>query len=155
MDKDKAVQGVAIYAEFARNEATTQIIITPDGFNSEGSPVPGTIIRRTLTKDTPKKQWRLSSLWSVRAGDESDILSPERKAEYVEYRMKYATSLFDQLNRGAWELVKRPIMVEVSKKDNDMIKFGKAPTKMLYRIAQSRTALDFPADLVNTVPVAV
>jgi uncharacterized protein (UPF0216 family) len=152
MDKDKAVQGVAIYAEFARNEATTQIIITPDGYDSSGRVVRASIVRRTLTKDAPKKQWKFSTLSTLAEGA---FIEESEKDQYVEHRMRYAVTLFDQLTRSSWEMVKRPIMIEVSKKDNDMIYAGKAPSKMLYRIAQSRTALDFPAELVNNITVAV
>jgi len=144
LDKDKEVQGVAVYAEFARENATTQIIVTPDGYDNDGLEVTATIIRRTITATTPKKQWKFSQLASTGAQEFST------KDEYVEYRMRYATVLFDQLSRGDWKLVKKPILIEISKKDYDSIKLRKTPTKIIYRISQSRLALDFPAELINT-----
>jgi hypothetical protein len=143
LDKDKEVQGVAVYAEFARDNATTQIVITPDGYDNSGNVVTATIIRRTVTTTTPKKQWKFSRLANVSHDSEMPI------TEYVEGRMRYATVLFDQLLRGDWKLVKSPVLVEASKKDYDSIGVSKTPTKMIYRISQSRSALDFPAELVN------
>lgn len=153
MDKDKAVQGIAVYAEFARHNATTQIIICGDGYTSFGTLIKGQIIRRTITLGTPKAQWKFSRLSPEL--DESIEMTDEHKADNADMRLRYATSLFDQILVGTWTMVKHPIMVEVSRKDFDSIGEGKAPTKMLYRIAQSRTALDFPADLINSVPATV
>lgn len=148
MDTEKSVQGVGVYAEFARNNATTQVIIVPDGYNTAGSLVKSSIIRRTVTTHTPKKQWKFTKL------SNSEIVSPANEAEreqHVDDRMTYASTLFDQLLRGDWELIKQPVLIEVSKKDYDSIYESKTPTKMMYRISQSRIALDFPADLIKAV----
>lgn len=151
MDTTKAVQGVAAYFEFARSGATTgattQIIVAPDGYTSADVLVPATIVRRTITTHSPKKQWRFSRLpYTETAVD----LNDEGIEEYTETRMKYASTLFDQLLSGSWQLVKNPILIEASKKDYDSIASSKTPTKMIYRISQSRTALDFPVELINT-----
>lgn len=147
MDKDKAVQGVAVYAEFAREGATTQIIVAPDGYNTDGTLVPANIVRRTVTEHTPKKQWKFSRLPDV--ADTPSNLADHEKVIYSDERMRYASSLFDQILRGGWTLVKRPILVEISRKDYDSIYLSKTPTKLLYRVSQSRVALDFPANLIN------
>jgi hypothetical protein len=150
-DKEKSVQGVAIYAEFARNGATTQIIVTPDGHNSDGNVVPATIVRRTVTEHTPKKQWRFSRLANSDADLEALVSSgSEHKEKYADERLRYASNLFHQVLVGDWTIVKKPILLEVSKIDLDSIALSKTPTKMIYRINQSRSALDFPADLVNS-----
>lgn len=147
MDTTKAVQGVAVYYEFARSGATTQIIVTPDGYTSADALVPATIVRRTVTTTSPKKQWRFSRLANAEiTGD----LNDEGIEAYTETRMKYASTLFDQLISGSWQLVKSPILIEASKKDYDSIASSKTPTKMIYRISQSRAALDFPDELINT-----
>lgn len=146
LDKDKEVQGVAVYAEFARAGATTQVIITPDGYTSDGRFVQASIIRRTVTEHTPKKQWKFSRL----ATTSHAVTSDEDKAAHADDRMRYASTLFDQLLAGSWEIVKQPVLIEASKKDYDDIHVNKTPTKMIYRISQSRTALDFPAQLVQT-----
>jgi hypothetical protein len=152
MDTEKSVQGVGLYAEFSRENATTQVIIVPDGYNTAGGLVKSSIIRRTITTHTPKKQWKFTKL------SNSEIVSPADEAEreqYVDDRMTYATTLFDQLLRGEWELIKQPVLIEVSKKDYDSIHLTKTPTKMIYRVSQSRIALDFPADLIKTTTASL
>lgn len=158
MDVTKPVQGVAVYAEFARSNATTQVIITPDGFDSNGNEVTMAIIRRTVTDTSPRKQWRFSSL--VAADPIMQIvvtrgLSMEQAKEvYCDERMRYASSLFDQIMRGDWTLVGEPLLIEVSKIDLDNVRESKTPTKLLYRITQSRVAKGYPTDLVNTTVAA-
>lgn len=153
MDLGKSVQGVAIYGEFARGGATTQIIISPDGYDTEGNEVSMCVIRRTVSGSSPRKQWRFSSLVAT---DDIPFLMREKgmtleqaKEAYCDERMRYASSLFDQIQRGDWLLAGDPILVEVSKTDLDMIRANKTPTKLIYRINQSRTAQGYPADLVN------
>lgn len=147
LDKEKAVQGVAIYAEFARMGATTQIIVAPEGHTTSGTLVPATIIRRTVTEHTPKKQWKFTRLSNTGL----EVRADEDKAAYCDDRMKYASTLFDQLLSGSWALVKQPVLIEASMKDYDDIYVSKTPTKMIYRISQSRGALDFPDSLIQTV----
>ena len=153
MDITKSVQGVALYAEFARSGATTQIIITPKGYNLEGTEVAPYIVRRTVTTDNPRKQWRFSTLFTgdpiMQIAASKGITIDAAKEEYADESMRYASSLFDQIMRGDWLLVSDPILVEVSKTDLDSIRLSKTPTKLLYRITQSRTAKGYPADLVN------
>lgn len=153
MDVSKSVQGVAVYAEFARSGATTQIIITPQGFDLDGKEVNPYVVRRTVTTDNPRKQWRFSTLVTgtpiMQIMAEKSVSMEAAKEEYCDETMRYASSLFDQIQRGDWLLVRDPILVEVSKTDLDSIRQSKTPTKLLYRITQSRTAKGFPADLVN------
>lgn len=154
MDITKPVQGIAVYAEFARSNATTQVIITPDGFDSNGNEVSMNIIRRTVTDSSPRKQWRFSTLPTVVSVPEMvatrGVLLEEAKELYCDERMRYASTLFDQIMRGDWTLVGEPLLIEVSKIDLDNVREGKTPTKLLYRITQSRIAKGYPTDLVNT-----
>lgn len=156
MDITKDVQGVGIYAEFARSGATTQIIITPQGYDEDGREVSMYVVRRTVTTDNPRKQWKFSVLPEA---DETLVANvkhdPEaHKEAYCDDRFRYASSLFDQLLRGDWVLINEPILVEVSKIDLSSVRQSKTPTKLLYRVTQSRTAKGYPSDLVN-VEVAI
>jgi hypothetical protein len=156
VDITKSVQGVAVYGEFARSGATTQIIVTPDGFDSDGREVNMCIVRRTVTTTSPRKQWRFSSIVEskpiMQIAAEQGVSIDEAKELSCDERMRYASSLFDQILRGDWLLVGDPILVEVSKIDLDAVTSHKTPTKLLYRITQSRTAQGYPADLVNETP---
>ena len=157
MDVSKSVQGVAVYAEFHRNGATTQIIITPRGYDLDGKEVSSYIVRRTVSADNPRKQWRFSALTSpdpiMQIAAEKGVNIDEAKELAVDESMRYASSLFDQVVRGEWALVGDPILVEVSKVDLDSVRQSKTPTKLLYRITQSRTAKGYPADLVKAATV--
>lgn len=153
MDVTKDVQGIALYGEFARSNATTQIIVTPDGFDSNGNEVQMHLIRRTVTDTSPRKQWRFSAMPPAdpihQIMAEASLGLDQGKEEYCDRRMRYASTLFDQLMRGDWTLIGEPLLIEVSKIDLDNIRAVKTPTKLLYRITQSRTAKGFPTDLVN------
>jgi hypothetical protein len=142
-DVSKAVQGIAIYAEFARVNATTQIIITPDGYGPSDKIVRMNIVRRTVTKDNPRKQWRFTMVPDSRSVSGAD------KVAYADDRLGYASSLFDQLLAGEWKMVGKPILLEASKDDLENVRNGKTPTKMIYRINQSRAANGYPAEIVN------
>ena len=147
-DASKSVQGIAVYAEFARSNATTQVIITPDGFGSDGNLIRSNVVRRTITEANPRKQWRFSMIPNSRTE------SGANKAAYADDRMSYASSLFDQLLAGGWEMVGAPILLETSKIDLDAVRQSKTPTKMIYRINQCRVAQGYPTDLVNAIPTS-
>lgn len=150
LDKDRAVQGIGIYAEFSRPRQTVQVVIVPDGFDSDGHQVSASVIRRQITDTTPKKQWKFASL----PASGQEVVDDDARLLYAESRLRYSSGLFDQLIGGNWTLVEKPILVEVSRKDYDLIRARKTPTKLLYRVYQSRKALGFPEELIQT-PVSV
>jgi hypothetical protein len=63
--------------------------------------------------------------------------------------MNKTTQWFDKMLIGGWEIVKEPLLVEVSKKDMTDIRLGKTPSKFMYRVDLIRKALDFPHPLKN------
>lgn len=147
LDKDRAVQGIGVYAEFARDNQTTQIIIVPDGFDNAGVEVRAAIISRKVSDSHPKKTWQFAYLPAINV----DSIGDDDVLTYAENRLRYSRTLFDRLvMETGWTLVQKPILVEVSRKDYDSIRARKTPTKMLYRISQSRTALGYPADLIRS-----
>jgi hypothetical protein len=150
MDMDKDVQGVGIYAEFARNDATTQIIVCPDGYDNTGRLIGLSVVRRVITAKNPKKPWRFTILEAESGG--GTIMDTE-KDSYCAKRMAVPATLFDQILAGDWKMVGEPILLEVSKKDLDDIGVKKTPTKLLYRAMQSRSALGFPENLINSTIV--
>jgi hypothetical protein len=146
LEKEKDVQGVAIYAQFHKPGAMSQIIVTPDGYNESGDLVPGALYRRVVTTYSPKKQWRSST---IRSGEvvNIDFENADHRAWVAEQRLSFAGQLFDSLLSGKWEVHKDPIFLEVSKKDLTDIYAGKTPTKLMYRINQSREALSFETEI--------
>jgi hypothetical protein len=148
LDKEKKVQGIAVYAEFRRAGQTMQLIVTPDAYTTEGNLVPMTLIRRIVTKETPKKQWKNSTL---RGGIDLNemvtgkiTLTDLEKSDFAETRMRHATHFFDQIVSQGWTIEQRPILVEVSRHDADDLIKGKTPNKIIYRVHISRKALGFP-----------
>lgn len=148
LDKEKDVQGIALYAQFHKSGAMSQLIVTPDGYNETGSEVPSSLYRRVITTYSPKKQWRSSF---IRSGEvlNVDFESADHRAWLAEQRLGFAGQLFDSLLSGKWELHKEPIYLEVSKKDLTDVHSGKTPTKLMYRINQSREALGFETEIPN------
>lgn len=149
LDKEKEVQGIAIYAEFRKPGATMQIFITPDGYTPEGKEVPMALFRRVITTYAPKKQWRNSNLrWkAIEELNGAQVLN-HQKEEFASLRMLFATQLFDSILNNEWILEKHPILIETSRKDLEDVRSHKTPNKLMYRINQSRDALGFPAELV-------
>lgn len=148
LNKDKAVQGYAVYCEFNKGSSTFQMIFTPDGFTSDGKFVPMKMHRRVVSADSPKKQWKTT------AADANDILSAIRNEtaipssrEWAEVRLAFAQPLFSQIALQGWTPAGPALTIEVSKIDMDDISAYKTPTKVIYRINQSRALAGYPADL--------
>jgi hypothetical protein len=146
LDKEKKVQGIAIYAEFRKPGETMQIVITPDAYTTSGSLIPMTMVRRIVTKITPKKQWKITSFIDNLSEmvSKGELVADSDKETFTETRMRYATSYFDLVINQGWELEKKPILLETSRHDADDLAKGKTPNKLLYRAHISRKALGFP-----------
>jgi hypothetical protein len=148
LDRTKDVQGVAVYAEFTRGTdgPTMMMFVTPDGYDSEGTPVPAALFRRIVSPTTPKKQWKCSTMaWNAISEREALLLEDGEKDVFAEARLRFSSALFDGLKStvGAveWRPVGDPVFVEVSKKDLDDVRVRKTPTKVVYRITQTRAAI--------------
>jgi hypothetical protein len=148
LDATKDVQGVSLYAEFRKTGAMMQILITPDGYANDGREVPASLYRRVTTPLTPKKQWRSSNLsWRTITDLAGQPIADDKKEQFTETRMSFATQLFDGIKNGGWVLTKDLLFIETSKKDLDDVKLSKTPNKLMYRINQTRDALGFPAEI--------
>lgn len=149
LDNTKEVQGVGVYAEFRKPGATMQIIVTPDGYTTDGKELPAQLFRRVVTPASPKKQWRNSPITNAPIVALGGIaLEDGAKEVFASQRMSAFTELFDAINNGGWQIVKDAFLVEVSKKDLEEIRQGKTPNKLLYRINLVRQASDFPEELI-------
>lgn len=146
LEKEKDVQGIALYAQFHKPGAMTQLLITPDGYDEIGEKVYASLYRRIVTTTSPKKQWRSSAIRSADVEGYDFEVSHDR-ARFAEKRLSFAVQLFDSLLSGKWELHKEPIYLEVSKKDLTDIKVARTPSKLIYRINQSREALNFETEI--------
>jgi hypothetical protein len=159
LDAAKDVQGVATYFEFRKETgvgtpsayaATTMMFLTPDGYTEDGRFVSASLYRRVVTSYSPRKQWRVSPLGypddSMRTTGTPAPLATYEVEGAANRRLTHADGLFRSLLDGGWTLVKEPLHVEVSKKDLTDVAIHKTPSKIVYRITQSRAAKGFPAD---------
>ena len=149
LDKEKAVQGVGVYAEYARPSTTVQLLVCPDGYTSDGQLVGLTVVRRVVKIDNPKTPWKLSIDTPI---DPEVTIEDEDKDDYCARRFSVPGGpalLLDQLISGQWPLVGAPILIEFSQKDFDDIAAKKTPSRAIYRVNQSRTALGYPEAIVS------
>lgn len=146
LDKEKDVQGIALYAQLHKPGAMAQLLITPDGYDESGEKIYASLYRRIVTEATPKKQWRSSNIRTKDVEGYDFEVSHDRE-RFAEERLNFAVQLFDSLLAGKWELHKEPIYLEVSKKDLTDIRSAKTPTKLMYRINQSREAMGFETEI--------
>jgi len=146
LDKDKPIQGVSVYAEFTTPGSRTEIFITPDGFSNEGKVVPAKIFSRITSADKPKKVWQQYTVQLVEdmAKVGETLLDMDKRNEYVDKRLAHLENVFAGLVANEWQITKEPILIETSKNDLSELAENKTPTKVIYRINQSRKALGFP-----------
>jgi hypothetical protein len=150
LDKEKPIQGVSVYAEFAKTGYRTEMFITPDGFTPSGDLVPAKIYRRVVSKEKPKKLWQQTTVQfaeELAQVGSKDLAELGLKDTYVSKRLEHLNSIFAGLVEGDWQLVNDPILIETSQNDLVEIYKGETPIKIVYRINQSRKALGFPAEI--------
>jgi len=148
MDKEKDVQGVVAFLEFHKPGATSQVMIMPDGYTETGAFVAGSFWSRVVTEYRPKAQWRNNKLrgrdkMKERVSSGTMIDNSETES-YAAYRLQDIQHYVDRLSNDGWSLVGKPIYVEASKKDMADVAHGKTPSKIVYRINQTKKALGFP-----------
>lgn len=147
------VAGMGIYLEFPSDsdKQTTQILITPQGKNEKGEVVDMAIITRTVSENSPRKQWRIN--W-VRPSAPAETMSADDKAlsmaEQVERTIK-RQMMYGLTNlRGA-----RPIVFEMTDVDFTEVRAWKAPASALRRIQKARVSLGFPVELFTKTPATI
>ena len=150
LDKEKSIQGVSVYAEFAKSGYRTEMFITPDGFTPSGDLVPAKIYRRIVSREKPKKLWQQTTVQFAeelaKVGSQ-DLAELGLKDTYVSKRLEHLNSIFAGLVEGDWQLVNDPILIETSQNDLIEIYKGETPIKVVYRINQSRKALGFSDEI--------
>jgi hypothetical protein len=127
-----------------------QVIITPDGYTTDGKEVPANLFRRGVTPASPKKQWRNSPIPNQGITELGGVqLADDKKEAFASQRLFFAINLLDSVNDGNWQIVKDAFVIEVSKKDLEDIRTSKTPNKLLYRIGLVREANEFPTELIE------
>lgn len=166
------IVGKALYLEFEPTEnapewmkssnQVTQMIMIPAGIGTKGtSQHAPTLYTRTVSKHSPKAQWR-KNIGNYDYSTGKDVsksglnLVPEL-AEAKKVAVESINSIINFLGRSfmtygddklATQLRKKPIVVEVTSDDiQDSIDY-KTPSALVRRIQKARVSLDFPEKLV-------
>jgi hypothetical protein len=156
MDKKAHVQGLALYLEYEKpydsGFAVQQVLITPDGYTSEGALVQTHLFRRRMKPGEGKKQWKVTAtneklVADVLSGEVAE-LNADTWGQKAYMRLEYATPLFDAIRDQHWSLRLKPLVMEVSQVDLDDVSKGKTPYKLMYRMQQCRLKAGFPVDAV-------
>lgn len=153
---ENEIQGHALYLEFRKHYATTQVIITPDGFSKTQGVVDAVFFRRTISGGATKRKWRHYTMpnsdtlkTAIQYGHEAESAAFIEKAQA---RISNLTDYFLSLRKSNFKLVNdTPIYVEVTKDDLELIKAGTMPPKMWSRIKASRASLGFPEETITTL----
>jgi len=150
-DNGKDVQGIALYAEWKKPEALTQIFFTPDGFTTDGTLMRARMYRRTVTTDNPRKQWKSSTLWGSKYDKDATEIETDASAkrDYASNRLGGVDVYFKRLVAGGWVKNGEPLLIEVSKKDMDDMSKDKTPNKFLYRVDLTKKTKSFEDPLKN------
>lgn len=155
---DQEVQGVALYLEFRKPNATCQVIVTPDGFSETSGIVSAQFFRRVITTGVSKRRWKGYSLpmknnqsLAIQAGEKT---TEQEMLELSAERFSRLHDYFGSLVRNGYKLtLGKPIYVEVTKDDLTQIKSGTLPTKLWTRIKSTRTALSFPETTIDETKI--
>ena len=148
MDSNQ-VMGKALYMELRNGGQTYQLMLTPDGFATDGRYVPATIYRRQISASKPRRAWKTIALPSIKVnafGAFDKVPHGEAIAE-AENRMKHMYQVISRLKDYGYKLYKKAIIVEVSAEDMNDIRQSKTPYKVLGRITRVRRTLGFSENL--------
>jgi hypothetical protein len=113
----------------------------PEGYDSFGNLVTSRFFYREMVTGFKKAMWHTSNTNSGTAPDsDKDTETYFKLVQLLQYM---------SIEEAGYNLIGIPLVVEVSKLDYDDIRSGKTPTKLIYRINQSRTSAGFPVEIVN------
>lgn len=142
LDKDNPVQGFAVYLEVAKPDSVQQVFLIPKGYDSMGRLCDERYFYREVNVAFKKSLWRMANL------PKAPTVSSSNPDEDVYTRLAV---LLDWLGvsreDSGYSLVGKPLVVEVSRLDFDDIINNKTPTKLIYRINQSRIGAGFPVEV--------
>lgn len=149
MDKEKSIQGFSLYVEYQKGSSTVdtryvQVLVIPTGYDESGNLVPQSVMWRVVSNSAPKKQWKLlhSVSNNVSSGSYTDFAKDISRGNLMNqlWRSNWIIQPFTWAKENSYTLVKS-VILETSKKDMTDVRASKTPTKLIYRLNQSRTAV--------------
>lgn len=143
--KDTLLVGRAVYCEFVLktnpDASVFQLLITPEAQSKLVPSLRTTPIayRRQLTNGGPKKQWR----WLNPSMDEylPDASTLQRR--------RFLDQTIERLAARGFEVLKQPLIVDVSEHDLEAIAKRQTPYKLIGRVLKVRRKHGFPTTFIK------
>lgn len=158
MDASTTLAGKGLYLELTNNEYTTQMLVIPEGITSRGDKKTTTLLRRTVSKWSPRKTWQQDNAHSYKAELTSKLVPDGSTAKFQQVddgdselmaleNLWGANQLLTHLVSKEWALRDKPLALEISVADIDDLAAYKTPAALMRRVTRARKAAGFPDDL--------
>jgi hypothetical protein len=154
MEKNKTPIGKALYLELQKGTGAYQLVFVP-GYTDprDGERKLPVVLRRQVSKSSPRKQWKISSTWGYGATDLRKTLDSMSRPDAIEAMFSNSVkSIMSQLYHQGWKINKQPVAVEVSEDDAMKTFDGKTPAALIRRIDKARIELGFGENYYNETP---
>lgn len=132
-----------------------QLLMTPEGYNEQGEYVQFSLHSRTISENSPRKQWRVTKCGTdnkellTSGSPAGQVKAQELAIQMVErFDQSIRKAVFPKGEEAEWVLRSKPIAVEITSFDLSEVSEWKTPAPALRRIQKCRVALDFPEKLV-------
>jgi hypothetical protein len=154
---EKDCAGKALYLELRKDNYTYQVIVTPPAINVEGNYVPASLMERRISSWHPRRNWNFSSVPTnadfaierTAVGAFAQIEVDAAQVIGAQHINRLLSRTLDSLFHKGWTLFQKPVAVEATYKDLELIKSGKTSNDLVRRIERSRKSFGFPEALFN------
>ncbi len=158
MDANTTVSGKALYLELVNGDYTAQVLVVPEGITSTGNKQPLALLRRTVSKWSPRKTWQQDNAYTYQTELQTKTVADGATSKFEQMDSEDAMAvalesllnthnLLDYLIPKEWTLRAKPIALEVSVADIDDLNSYNTPAALMRRLTRSRKAAGFPDDL--------
>jgi hypothetical protein len=158
MDANTTIAGKALYLELINGDYTAQVLVVPEGITSKGSKQGMALLRRTVSKWSPRKTWQQDNSFTHQTELQTKIVADGATSKFEQMDSEDALAvalesllnthnLLDYLIPKEWTLRGKPIALEVSVADIDDLGSYSTPAALMRRLTRSRKAAGFPDDL--------
>jgi hypothetical protein len=152
---EKDCAGKALYLELRKDNYTYQVIVTPPAINVEGNYVPACVMERRISSWHPRRNWNFSSIPTnadyaierTAVGGFTQIEVGDAQKIGAQHINRLLSRTLDSLFHKGWTLFQKPVAVETTYKDLELIKSGKTSNDLVRRVERSRKAFGFPEAL--------
>lgn len=173
VDENDKYVGYALYLEFRTPKGlmlangqlavpkTEQYIIAQQMYQPrDHSVVPMTVLRRTISDESPKKPWQIRPQRQhtsrlVTTGLEK-VQDQKELTRLIAGMLTEATLFLTNTKQTKFQIAGAPVLVQLSKRDRNDLQGEngkpKTPTALIKRVWRARTAAGYPAEFFDTIP---